>query len=84
MNSHQMQNAVHSFCDLYGGRVEEFQPPLEMTAVEDGRIVVTETAAGECRVSVVDLPEEAGAQLEAGKRGLRLELCPGGYLLRPA
>jgi len=83
MNSHQMQSAVHSYCELYGAAVEEFEAGVEMAAVEDGRIVIVQTAPPTCTVRHSAVPEEGPAQLEAGRRGLMFRQVGDLHLLRP-
>jgi hypothetical protein len=84
MNSQQFQSSVHAFCELYGATVEEVEAASEMLTIENGRIALAELSAPMARVTYGATPAEGPAQLEAGRRGLKLERRDGFDILRPA
>ena len=84
MNSHQFRSSVHAFCDLYGAQIIEAIGSQEEADVVDGRIELSTLQEPYAFVRYADLPEEAGATLEAGKRGLKLYRRDGFDHLVPA
>ena len=84
MNSHQFRSSLHSYCDLYGAQVLEALGSAEEAEVLEGRMELSTRQEPYAFVRYAVTPEEAGAQLEAGKRGLKLYRRDGFDHLVPA